>query len=381
MRRYTAALVVSAAVVGVAPFAAAIRDAIEAALAEGYLRWMGIGFALAVAAIVAWVVARIRDDRALRWGLLVVALLLLVGQLAGWSRDSAAVNAVERIHFLYYGWLGVLWPRAFRRRRGDLSALASAMLAILVVALADEGVQWWVAARTGEIYDVVLNVYAGAIGVLIGLAVDGRRSLRWRFEPGAARDITLQAAAALIVAAAFIHLAHLGYRIEDPEIGRFRSYFSREELASASRDRAARWAERPLGPPGIFAALEREDWFRTEAGMRVQHRNAALERGDVYQAWKENLILERYYQPFLDQLGRDGHPFRLPAEARRSLDEARPRRDPYLYDSPVGRVPHRIWLWPSKLLLWIVASTLAIAVLVAPAALGARHEPSSAPKT
>ena len=114
----------------------------------------------------------------------------------------------------------------------------------------------------------------------------------------------------------------------------------------------------PLGPPGEFAPLEREDWFRTEGGMRVQHRNAALERGDVYQAWKENLILERWYAPFLDQINRDGNPFRLPEATRADLERRQPQRDPYPYDDPVGREPLRIWLAPSKAQLWIVTAVL-----------------------
>ena len=94
--------------------------------------------------------------------------------------------------------------------------------------------------------------------------------------------------------------------------------------------------------------------------MRVQHRNAALERGDVYQAWKENLILERWYAPFLDQINRDGNPFRLPAATRDDLERRRPLRDPYPYDSPVGRDPLRIWLAPSKTLLWSVVAVVVV---------------------
>ena len=364
MRRFLPSLLVSVVVVGMAPFAGEIREWIEAALAEGYVRFMGIAFALAVVAIVLWVIARIRDDRARRYGLLVLGLLLLVGQLAGWSRANAAVNAVERVHFLYYGLLGFLWLRAFRGRRRDLSAPLAALLAVLLVAIADEGVQWWVAARTGELYDVVLNVCAGATGLLIALALDGPRALTWRLERGSSRGLARLTAASTLALASFLHAAHLGYRIEDPEVGRFRSYFTAEGLRDASRDRAVRWAQKPLGPPGEFAPLEREDWFRTEAGMRVQHRNASLERGDSYQAWKENRIVERWYAPFLDQINRDRRPFRLPDETLRGLDAARPKRDPYPYDSPVGRVPARIWTRPSKPALWAIALVLASILVV-----------------
>ncbi len=376
MRRFTPALVVSTIVVGMAPFAGEIRDWISETLGGGFVRIMGAAFAVVVAAIVVWVIARIRDDRVRRYGLLVLGLALLIGQLAGWSRSNAAVNAVERIHFLYYGLLGFLWLRAFRRGRADLSAPLLALVALLLVAIADEGVQWWVAARTGELYDVGLNVYAGATGILIGLALDGPRSLRWRLL-GGGRSLARLGAVAVVALAAFLHAAHLGYRIDDPGVGTFRSWFTADTLRQASRDRAARWAVEPLGPPGEFTPLEREDWFRTEGGMRVQHRNAALERGDVYQAWKENLILERWYAPFLDQINRDGNPFRLPDVTRSDLESRQPERDPYPYDDPVGRDPLRIWLAPSKTQLWIVTAVLVVVMVTVPAVL--RSRPAAGP--
>ncbi|HVR29181.1 MAG TPA: hypothetical protein VMS86_06550 [Thermoanaerobaculia bacterium] len=393
MRRFASALLVSAAVVGMAPFASEVRQWLEHALAEGYVRYLGAGFALAVAAVVVWVAARIKDDRARRYGLLLSGLALLFGQLVGWSRADAAVNAVERVHFLYYGLLGVLWLRALRgpigvaaagsgpqgpgmgqeRGRADLSAPLATLLAILLVAIADEGLQFWVASRVGELYDVVLNVYAGAIGLLIALALDGPRSLVWRIEPGSGRALARLAAVSVLTLAAFLHVVHLGYLIVDPEIGTFRSHFTAEGLDRASRDRAERWRASPLGPPGVFAPLEREDRYRSEAGSRVQHRNAALERADPYQVWKENRILERYYAPFLEQRGRDGRPFRLPAETLGSIDQARPERDPYPYDSPVGRVPLRIWTRPSKPVLWAIATVVATALVLAPEAIAARR--------
>ena len=210
------------------------------------------------------------------------------------------------------------------RGRADLSAPLLALDAMLLVAIADEGVQWWVAARTGELYDVGLNVYAGATGILFGLALDGPRSLRWRLGRGSGVCSRVSAPSPW----------SRWRRSFTPPISAIASTTPRSApsvpaspptlcaLRAAIAPRGGRLE--PLGPPGEFAPLEREDWFRTEGGMRVQHRNAALERGDVYQAWKENLILERWYAPFLDQINRDGNPFRLPAATRDDLERQAP---------------------------------------------------------
>lgn len=355
-RRFVLALLVSSIVVGMAPFVAALRDALEEMLGGGYVRWMGIGFVAAAAALLALLVTRIRQHRLRRYALLVLALALVAAQTLGWSRADARVNAVERIHFLYYGLLGFVWFWAFRPRR-DVSVPVLTLLAVTVVSVLDEGVQWLVPVRTGELFDVGLNVYAGSTGVLAALATWGTKDLASGLRRDAATLLGRWLAAAALSLALFVHLAHLGYRIDDPEIGRFRSYFRLEELESLARDRARQWAREPPGEPEPLAV---EDYYWTEAGWRVQHRNAAFHRGDFYQAYKENRLLEKYYGPFLDLSKR------LPPVQLRQIEEGRPRRDPYPYVSPVGRDPHRIWLWPTKPMLWLVAGIFAAACLLSP---------------
>ena len=101
-----------------------------------------------------------------------------------------------------------------------------------------------------------------------------------------------------------------------------------------------------------------EDLFLTEAGWRVRYRNEARKLGLWYEAWKENLILERYYGAMLEL----GHA--LDPGQRRQLEERRPRPDPRPYESPadLGRVLVR----PSKPVFWSLVAVLALVLMGAP---------------
>ena len=189
----------------------------------------------------------------------------------------------------------------------------------------------------------------------------GPDELEWRLPRAARPAIALHLAAAALAAAGFLHLAHLGYENEDPDIGAFRSYFTSAELASLRDARAAEWV---VSPPGELRPMGLEDYFRSEAGWHVRHRNRALAAGDFYVAAKENEILEKYYAPFLELPNAAGDPFALNPDERRRTEAGRPAADPYPYRSSVFRDPlrMRIWTVPSKRVLW--ASTLAVCLFL-----------------
>ena len=46
--------------------------------------------------------------------------------------------------------------------------------------------------------------------------------------------------------------------------------------------------------------VSREDQYMSEGVVHVQERNEAWAAGDALTAWRENQILEKYYQPVLD---------------------------------------------------------------------------------
>jgi hypothetical protein len=218
---------------------------------------------------------------------------------------SAETNAVERFHFLEYGFMTWLFYRAAQGpsettgpvKAADLSWVALPMLAGVIVGTADEALQWFVPRRVGEIRDVFLNLAAVGAGLLMSLAVDPPETFRVGLVPSSRRRLAVAAASAILALAGFLHAVHLGHRVANAEIGVFLSRYSAEELRTLSADRSARWRAHP--PPLDPGRLSREDQYLFEANRHVQQRNEAW-TDDARRAWFENRVLEAYFAPALD---------------------------------------------------------------------------------
>jgi hypothetical protein len=85
--------------------------------------------------------------------------------------------------------------------------------------------------------------------------------------------------------------------------------------------------------------FSREDQYLSEGLWHVQRRNEAWQRGDVAAAWRENLILEKFFAPVLDaQTYASATLHRWPAEQRAEA-ASRPAVDRH----PSSRTDYR---WP-----------------------------------
>jgi hypothetical protein len=282
------------------------------------------------------------------------------------STDRGFAEIPERLHLPLYGLLSFLFYRAFKQPERHLGRWASiaTLLAVVVVGLVDEWVQTIVVARTGELYDVSLNLFAGVLGYLVALAYfdfEGLSRLRARW-PSVVRTLALLILLAAVAFGTLFHVAHAGYRIDDPEIGTFFSYVPPEDFERLNREKAAAWAEQPPGPD--WRPLELQDNFRIEAGWRVQHRNAQNEGGDPFAAWREHRILEEYFPAFLATPNRRGETYALSAEQIQTLQQ-KAGDDGRRYVSPVGLEPRRIFARPSKTQLWAIVGLVALSCLLA----------------
>lgn len=349
-RRLALAVLVSAGVVISAPFVGEVRTWIRSAFPDAF--GTVINGAVAAALLAALIVGlrRIRDRRAPRYAAIAAAFLLGAAYAALTGSADPAVRAVEHFHFVEFGLITWLFYRVWQRRL-DWSTFVMPVLAASIVGIAEEGFQWFIPARVGELRDVALNLVAIGCGVVFAAGLEPPTPFRWGWGSGSARVSRRLAAVALLALAAFVHVVHLGVRIEDDGIGEFGSRYTRGQLMELASDRAARWAaDPPLERP---ARLSREDQYMTEGLQHVAARNAAWDGGDVGVAWRENLILEKYFAPVLDtpsyvsDTGHRWHPdHRADAERRAAGGEGAPFVS--------AAYPYPLFYWPASILWGVV---------------------------
>jgi VanZ family protein len=337
VKPFAPALLLFAAIVGVAPAIGHVRDFLFATFPEDSVRFLAAGFAAAAGGIFLYAVVRIRRRRRLRYGGLLVVLGLLWVQTTGLATDQVEVDVVEKVHVLEYGTLAFLLYRGFLRQRsgaGDAGLVILTFCGVALAGVAEEWVQWLAPQRVGEIRDVALNVTAGLTGIVFALCLAPPASWSWRLGAGGRRRVARGAALVVLALGLFFFVAHVGYEIDDPEVGRFRSRFTADELRELSERRKAAWSD---DPPSELPTWGVEDTYLTEAAWQAGHRNGSLENGVFLEAWLANRILEKYYAPFLDlESFRGSGRHRFSPGERRDLAKKKGRHDPETYLSPVG---------------------------------------------
>lgn len=355
LARFLPPVLCAALFVLMAPFVAEVQDALRESFGRRYLGWLAVGLALSGLAAFGAAVARIREHRALRYTLLAVAAGMIAWQVATWGIGEAEVDVVERVHLVQFGLLGALFERAFRARHHDSLLPVLTLLAVGLAGVADEWVQWLTPVRVGDGRDVLLNLWAGVVGYLLGVALSSERGRLRRPGPESVRLALGLGSVFVFAGAAFFDTAHLGREIHDPRAGVFRSWFSAEELARAAEERDRRWAAE--GVP-VARPLAIEDPYWTEAGFHVGARDRAVERGALVLAWRENRILERWYSPLLDHRPGTRWPEAQRANTEAAVAERFRRRPEAVLAAPGFRSPalaDRIAVAPPRTLFWLAA--------------------------
>jgi hypothetical protein len=307
------ACAVSALIVLASPFMGRLQSLLRSSVSTRVyvLLLGGVVIGSIVAAIVVAFI-RNRGNRTRRVAAMGAAIGLGLAYTTAMSTGDPTVDAVERVHFIEFGLIAVLFYRVWRRpsatlgaalsnvegRVGDVSTLILPLLCGFIVGTLDEWLQWFVPYRVGEMHDVFLNLTALAGGVLFGIALEPPPSFQGRPDRHSLSTLVTVTAIALLVFAGFINSVHVGHEVSAEGIGRFKSHHTIAELDALQRDRNARWAAEP--PIGI-RRLSREDQYLDEALWHVRERNRLWDEGNVTGAWHENLILERFFVPVLDR--------------------------------------------------------------------------------
>jgi VanZ family protein len=354
--RFLLAVVVSAAVILSTPFIRDIRDWIRATFPGQYATIVAAAVALAIAAALIVALVRIRERRAARYGAIAAALVLGTAYALWNAQGIPEVDAVERVHFVEYGLITLLFYRAWKPR-DDASMFLLPIGAGIAVGTLEEWLQWFIPGRVGDMRDVFLNGVAILCGLLFSYGVDPPRTGVWHLRSGSLRRIGLTAGLVALLFAVFVYSVHLGVEIADPEGGRFRTRYGAAALQRLDQDRMVAWKTAP--PVERPRSRSREDQFMSEGHLHVQERNRRWEAADITSAWFENVILEKYYASVLDTpsyLSKSGHRWpdaqRADAQARRG--SALPPGE-YISRADATEGRHFIRTW-RPLHFWLVAS-------------------------
>jgi hypothetical protein len=297
--------------------------------------------------------------------LLTAALALAVAYSRWRATGRADVDVVEIVHFVEYGLITWLFYRAWRPL-DDGSVYILPVLAGLLVGTLDEWLQWFIPVRVGEMNDVLLNLAAIGCGLLFSIGLDPPdRIAADPLRPGSLAGIGRLAVTVVVVFAAFFHVVHLGYVVEDREIGAFTSRYSKETLTALDATKREEWRVTPL--PLTVRRVSREDQYMTEGVVHVQERNEQLAAGHVLAA-----CLEKYFGSVLDApsyVSRTGH--RWAAEQRAEI-ATRAYADPLISQIATGArpspytsaaYPYPLYTW-RKGPFWIVVIAMAGLVLL-----------------
>jgi hypothetical protein len=353
--KFLSAVLVSAAVVLSAPFMGQVRAWVRTTFPGQFVLIVGGTVAAAIGIAVLIALVRIRDRRVLRYGAFAAALILGFAYNVALATGNPETDAVERVHFVEYGLIALLFYRACRPL-GDASMFILPIFAAVIVGTFEEWFQWFIPVRIGELRDVALNLIAVACGLLFSVGVSPPASFAPRLQPGSCSRLGLFASAAVLILAAFVHAVHLGYLVSHDDIGSFKSRYHDEQLRALASDRAQRWRQ---NPPLTFRRISREDQYMDEGLWHVRHRNDAWAAADHATAWKENRILEEFFAPVLDtpsyvsSTGHRWHP------DQRATGEQAAAGTAASYVSRAEPLPLFTW---SKTLFWSAVAALAAAL-------------------
>jgi hypothetical protein len=320
--------------------------------------------ALAFCAIVYFLVFRlkIRSPSNYLW-LTAVAALYIYFTLQLWRAPE------EAVHFLEYGLLGFFLFRALSLTIHDKSIYPTAFLIGSLIGIFDEVLQWMMPGRYWDFRDTGLNALAtGLFQVALWKGIKPR-IINEKIRPESIRRVSLLLAANVLllglcasntpqrVAAYTARLPWLSFLVKeepmyeftrkhaDPEIGVFYSRLSVDGLEKDDTQASEHWA-------GILREWKEKDYalflrehhpllhpFLYEMRIHIFRRDRRVEeaakakdeksrREALFVAFKENMILEKYFGRTLKKSGYMWSAEKKAEMIAASIDLTKPYRSP-----------------------------------------------------
>ncbi|TKJ32684.1 hypothetical protein CEE39_04970 [bacterium (candidate division B38) B3_B38] len=299
-----ASLFFSVGIVFSSPYIGMLRDYLSSSFGDYFNLFLYILLGIALIEMALFLSVHIKTERLKRYAAAgAVALCLLLVRRGLISPDSR-VALIELIHFAEYGILSLLIFYALKGKLSKWLACCWSVMLTTTVGMSDEGLQWLLSSRVGEFRDLAIDASGGLIGQLFLLLVIFPAGIKYKVSPRHIRSFFLGLALFILLGGLFIGQVQSGYWIEDNTIGRFKSHFTSSKLRQLQGERLRLWSQSPLLLREISGSEREplwrmEDFYLTEARCHTRWRNQYEEEGDLYRAVKENLILTRFYRPYI----------------------------------------------------------------------------------
>jgi VanZ family protein len=224
---------------------------------------------------------------------------LVIGYLYWLALRRTFKIPIESVHFVEYGILSLLVYRALRTSYRERYVFLAAFFFTYCIGVMDESIQWLLPNRVGALKDILLNaVSAGLVQLLLWKGIRPK-NLKKGFPARSFRFAAFTAVACFLLTASYISLvSDFGYRIKDPEVGKFFSRITGEELLN--RD-SLRWEHYSAAldssstVPYMEFLDQTKDPFLYEMRVRVFRRDRHFEDESYHVSCSEEKILRKYF--------------------------------------------------------------------------------------
>jgi hypothetical protein len=216
---------------------------------------------------------------------------------------------VEQFHLVEYSILTGLYYVPLKKIIRDKMVFCVLFLSIVLIGMVDEGIQFYLPARVGELWDITINGMSAILTIIL---------LDKVFFPGvlnsqvSSRNVRIASGLSifslLIFGIFFVTVTDWGFRHTDPEIGVFYSHFTLKNLMEKDKWESQKYsmAIKALFPEKAQKYLQNQlnrDKFQMEILAHLFRREHYEQKGDYWVAFKENLILSNYFNESIVQSG------------------------------------------------------------------------------
>jgi hypothetical protein len=281
------------------PFARPVQNVLEQRSIYAVVAVITLGFIAAGAVVFRRVVWKSRRGRWVRG-----ALFFAVCSVYIWRLKSLTIQ-VERFHLLEYGILAVLIALACGRKQWGIVSLGFALCGVLLIGMGDELFQYFWPKRVGEWRDVMINLESGVLALTALSILNPRKAFLGRSHGRFWLVLTSFLSILSIAGGMFIlKVQTFGHEHFDPDIGRFRSFFTREELEVSTVQNYRDFLARIESGEGVHAGHHFEKyWFEREAQEHFDRTRLLHEAKRYDEMVLEYRITTRYFYAYLDIRG------------------------------------------------------------------------------